>query len=168
MNPSNLSLRQKSRGTVVKTIAIHVYGARDPNYIVDLTLSNLLWSLPIPTPTARHPRIIVGGRCFVDDHVAFRHLLVSHCFVLAQAATYPEVFTCRPSSHLWNRDWAVSPRHSLASTTDALLNSDLARTWDRNSRPSHSSPSLRLNARRADYGTSLLVPLSKPSLRIAD
>ena len=39
MNPSNLSLRQKSRGTVVKTIAIHLYGARDPNYIVDLTLS---------------------------------------------------------------------------------------------------------------------------------
>ena len=38
MNPSNLSLRQKSRGTVVKTIAIHLYGARDPNYIVDLTL----------------------------------------------------------------------------------------------------------------------------------
>ena len=37
MNPSNLSLRQKSRGTVVKTIAIHLYGARDPNYIVDLT-----------------------------------------------------------------------------------------------------------------------------------
>ena len=36
MNPSNLSLRQKSRGTVVKTIAIHLYGARDPNYIVDL------------------------------------------------------------------------------------------------------------------------------------
>ena len=35
MNPSNLSLRQKSRGTVVKTIAIHLYGARDPNYIVD-------------------------------------------------------------------------------------------------------------------------------------
>ena len=45
MNPSNLSLRQKSRGTVVKTIAIHLYGARDPNYIVDLTLSNLLWTL---------------------------------------------------------------------------------------------------------------------------
>ena len=45
MNPSNLSLRQKSRGTVVKTIAIHLYGARDPNYIVDLTLSNLLWFL---------------------------------------------------------------------------------------------------------------------------
>ena len=46
MNPSNLSLRQKSRGTVVKTIAIHLYGARDPNYIVDLTLSNLLcWYL---------------------------------------------------------------------------------------------------------------------------
>ena len=44
MNPSNLSLRQKSRGTVVKTIAIHLYGARDPNYIVDLTLSNLLWA----------------------------------------------------------------------------------------------------------------------------
>ena len=43
MNPSNLSLRQKSRGTVVKTIAIHL-GARDPNYIVDLTtLSNFLW-----------------------------------------------------------------------------------------------------------------------------
>ena len=45
MNPSNLSLRQKSRGTVVKTIAIHLYGARDPNYIVDLTLSNLLWTV---------------------------------------------------------------------------------------------------------------------------
>ena len=27
---TNLSLRQKSRGTVVKTIAIHLYGARDP------------------------------------------------------------------------------------------------------------------------------------------
>ena len=50
MNPSNLSLRQKSRGTVVKTIAIHLYGARDPNYIVDLTLSNLVSRTQPPHP----------------------------------------------------------------------------------------------------------------------
>ena len=36
-----------SRGTVVKRIAIHPYGARDPNYIVDLTLSNLLWAFSL-------------------------------------------------------------------------------------------------------------------------
>ena len=50
MNPSNLSLRQKSRGTVMKTIA---YGARDPNYIVDLTLSNRL-SVPPSCGTDKH------------------------------------------------------------------------------------------------------------------
>ena len=75
MNPSNLSLRQKSRGTVVKTIAIHLYGARDPNYIVDLTLSNLLWrervlppliiseeSAPDPHVTPAQKRVWAGGR----------------------------------------------------------------------------------------------------------
>ena len=57
MNPSNLSLRQKSRGTVVKTIAIHLYGARDPNYIVDLTLSNLV-SCPAAPPTYGKVRLV--------------------------------------------------------------------------------------------------------------
>ena len=57
MNPSNLSLRQKSRATVVKTIAIHLYGARDPNYIVYLTL-------PARVFHCDHPRCGVG-----HDHV---------------------------------------------------------------------------------------------------
>ena len=68
MNPSNLSLRQKSRGTVVKTITIHPYGARDPNYIVDLTLSNLLWggvaaTIERDNREGMWPCVVVGFMC---------------------------------------------------------------------------------------------------------
>ena len=48
---------------MVKTIAIHLYGARDPNYIVDLTLSNLLWVYPVPLQSLWVNLYIVTGNC---------------------------------------------------------------------------------------------------------
>ena len=83
MNPSNLSLRQKSRGTVVKTIAIHLYGARDPNYIVDLTLSNLLCYMTSQAEVRSQQQKITCGQFLTLPYLR-RALFVSIALHLAQ------------------------------------------------------------------------------------
>ena len=114
MNPSNLSLRQKSRGTVVKTIAIHLYGARDPNYIVDLTLSNLLWTPPtwerlsVPDPHVTPARKIVGTPARFG-------MVQSDCRISLYQAIVTFKLTCDgyPNPAPWARHNAQFADHAL-------------------------------------------------------
>ena len=125
MNPSNLSLRQKSRGTVVKPIAIHLYGARDPNYIVDLTCrtssahirertSLPVWVGRLGTKSSVPFRVRAGHKCRLRScghTVGFR----VHGHIISRSPLPARVPT------------NLSPR--LALSTDLSLNSCNCADW---------------------------------------